>query len=261
MIVQVDGRLRGRLVVPTDLADEQRLTEMAMADPVIRAHVEGRQLRRSIGCARKDLELGHEPMSAIVRTQLRRRSPTVAGLLTRGRGSGVNLGVMALVTTLALGTMASCGYSLVGRGSFVPEYIRVVAIPTFTNNTARFELGVRVTDAVTREFVSRGNFRLVGDESGADAVLRGEIRAFNVNPIGIDRAQNADNWQVTISGARHLHGHGSEPRSVHQQRLPVSAHVRVPTGVGDIVDIEAGSIDEIAEEFARSVVSSILEGF
>ena len=61
MIVQVDGRLRGRLVVPTDLADEQRLTEMAMADPVIRAHVEGRQLRRSIVVPGKILNLVTSP--------------------------------------------------------------------------------------------------------------------------------------------------------------------------------------------------------
>jgi len=200
-------------------------------------------------------------MSAIVRTQSRRRSPTVSGLLTRGRGSGVNLGVMALVTTLALGTMASCGYSLVGRGSFVPEYIRVVAIPTFTNNTARFELGVRVTDAVTREFVSRGNFRLVGDGSGADAVLRGEIRAFNVNPVGIDRAQNADNWQVTIQARVTFTDMVQNRVLFTNSAFLFQRTFEFPRVSGDIVDIEAGSIDEIAEEFARSVVSSILEGF
>lgn len=174
-----------------------------------------------------------------------------------GRGHGT-WGWMLLAAALL---QAGCGYTLVGRGAFLPEYIRVVAIPTFVNNTPRFELEVRLTDAVTREFVSRGNFRVVGQQQGADAVLLGEIQSFEVRPIGLDRSEAADTWQVTIRArvtftdlvANEVLFTNSSFTYQDQFEFPASSQGRI--------DVEVSSIDEISEEFARAVVSSILEGF
>jgi len=167
------------------------------------------------------------------------------------------------VTLLLLCLMAleSCGYSLVGQGAFLPEYVRVVAIPTFVNNTRRFELEVRVTDAVTREFVSRGNYRVVGDQTGADAVLLGEIQAFVVQPIGLDAQETAETWQVTIRARVTFTDLVANKVLFAASNFTYQEQFAFPsTGAGQI-DIEVGSIDEIAREFARAVVASILEGF
>jgi len=40
----------------------------------------------------------------------------------------------ALIVTLALVT-SGCGYALAGRGSFLPDYIRVVGIPPIENRS------------------------------------------------------------------------------------------------------------------------------
>jgi len=157
--------------------------------------------------------------------------------------------------------LEACGYSLVGQGAFLPDYVRVVAIPTFVNNTRRFELEVRVTDAVTREFVSRGNYRVVGDQSGADAVLLGEILAFEVRPIGLDRQETADTWQVTIRARVTFTDLVANKVLFTNSNFTYQDQFEFPaTGAGQI-DIEVGSIDEISREFARAVVASILEGF
>ena len=49
---------------------------------------------------------------------------------------------------MLLSAVPSCGYTLVGRGAFLPEYIQTVAIPTFVNRTSTFEVEIRLTDAV-----------------------------------------------------------------------------------------------------------------
>ena len=157
--------------------------------------------------------------------------------------------------------MSGCGYTLVGRGAFLPEYVQIVAIPTFTNNTPRFELEVRVTDAVTREFVSRGDYRIVGEETGADAVLRGEILAFEVRPVGLNQAQSADTWQVTIRARVTFTDLVQNKILFTNSSFLFQEVFQFPDNVVSIVDIEVGSIDEISLEFARAVVSSILEGF
>jgi hypothetical protein len=162
---------------------------------------------------------------------------------------------------LCLTAIESCGYSLVGQGAFLPDYVRVVAIPTFVNNTRRFELEVRVTDAVTREFVSRGSYRVVGDQSGADAVLLGEIQAFDVRPIGLDQQETANTWQVTIRARVTFTDLVANKVLFTASNFTYQDQFEFPaTSLGSI-DIEVGSIDEISQEFARAVVASILEGF
>ena len=171
------------------------------------------------------------------------------------------LAVAAAITLAVVVPPSGCGYTLVGRGAFLPEYIRTVAIPTFVNNTDRFELEVRVTDFVTREFVSRGGYRVVGSDDGADAVLRGEMLAFDVRPVGLDRGQEARTWEATIR-ARVTFTDLVENRVLYTNgAFLFRDEFEYPATTLGVVDIEVGVIDEIAVEFARSVVSSILEGF
>ena len=41
---------------------------------------------------------------------------------------------------------SGCGYSLAGRGTFLPDYIETIGIPLFVNNTTFFEIEQLVTD-------------------------------------------------------------------------------------------------------------------
>lgn len=167
----------------------------------------------------------------------------------------------AVITLCAVAlTGTSCGYSLVGTGSFLPEYIQTVAIPTFNNTTSRFEVEVRITDAVTREFVSRGNFTMVAEETNADAVLTGTITEFVVTPIGLAE-EEATTFLVQIRAQvtfrdlvqnRVVYANNS---FLFRQQFEIADN---PTAFFDVSNV---AVDEIAEEFARTVVSSILEGF
>lgn len=178
------------------------------------------------------------------------------------RASGRRLRAVAAVLVAALlVSLSACGYTLVGRGAFLPDYIRVVAVPTFVNLTPRYELEVRVTNAVTRELVSRGNYRVVGQQQGADAVMLGEIQSFQVAPIGLDRSEAANTWQVTIRARVTFTDLVANKVLFSNSSFTFQNQFEFPTSSLGRVDIEVGSIDLIAEEFARAVVSSILEGF
>lgn len=166
-----------------------------------------------------------------------------------------------LLALAALAVLPSCGYALVGTGAFLPEYISTVAIPTFANNTSRFEVEVRITDAVTREFVSRGNFSVVADTEGADAELTGTILGFDVVPIGIGQDEQANNYLVTIRSQVTF-------RDLVQNRIIYSNNAfqfrrqfELEQDPNAFFDVSNVAVDEIAVEFARSVVASILEGF
>ncbi len=169
--------------------------------------------------------------------------------------------LLLLIGGYAMVGLPACGYSLVGTGSFLPEYIRTVSIPTFENNTSRFEVEVRITDAVTREFVSRGNFSVVADQEGADAELTGTITEFLVTPIGLGDQEQATNYLVQIRAQVNF-------RDLVQNRILFSNNsflfrqqFEIEADPNQFFDVSNVAVDEIALEFARTVVASILEGF
>lgn len=168
--------------------------------------------------------------------------------------------VAVLVAALALAMLHGCGYVLVGTGAFLPEYIQTVSIPTFENLTSRFEVEVRITDAVTREFVSRGDFTVVAESQDADAELVGTITGFSITPIGLGE-EEATNYLVTILAQVTF-------RDLVQNRVMYSNNAfqfrdqfELEESPGEFFDVSNVAVDEIALEFARSVVASILEGF
>ena len=80
---------------------------------------------------------------------------------------------------------AACGYSLAGRGSFLPTYIQTIGIPPFTNRTTVFNLETQLTQKVRSEFIGRGKYQILPEAANADAVLTGEVSAVSIVPASL----------------------------------------------------------------------------
>src|SRR5205085_1798567 len=93
---------------------------------------------------------------------------------------------------------AGCGYSLAGRGSFLPAYVKTIGIPTFINRTTVFNLETTVTQKVRAEFIGRGKYQVLPQNTGVDLVLTGEVTAVMLTPSTIDqRTQLATRYSIT----------------------------------------------------------------
>jgi len=79
-----------------------------------------------------------------------------------------------LVCVLAF-TLGGCGYHAGPQGSLLPTTIHTIAIPQFRNNTVQYKISSYMSEAVTREFVSRTRYAVVADPAEADATLYGTV--------------------------------------------------------------------------------------
>jgi len=171
--------------------------------------------------------------------------------------------------TLALALASSgCGYALAGRGSFLPDYIRVVGIPAFQNRSSFSQVEQVLTDKVRTEFIGRGKYRVVPDLPGADAVLTGEILAIGVQPVGFNEQQLASRYlftwtlKVAFTDAQTNMVLWSNDALVFRGEYELSQRGTDAANLGStFVDQERTSVDRIATDVARSVVTSILEAF
>jgi hypothetical protein len=160
----------------------------------------------------------------------------------------------------------SCGYSLAGRGSFLPEYIRVIGVPLFANLTTVFEVEQKLTEKVRAEFIGRGKYRVMPDVSGVDAVLNGTISSISFAPASFTQEQQASRYVFTLTANIQFRDLKTDKVLWENPALVFREEYEVTTGTS-AVDVsaffgqESNAVERIATDFAKSVVSSILEAF
>jgi len=166
---------------------------------------------------------------------------------------------------LAAGSSA-CGYSLAGRGSFLPDHIRVIGVPLFANHTVVFEVEQRLTEKVRSELIGRGRYRVIPETTGADAVLLGEIVNIAIAPASFTEERQASRYIFTVTVKLEFRDVVNDRVLWQNPALPFREEYEVTTGV-DAADPAAffgqgsNAVERLAQDFARTVVSAILEAF
>jgi len=156
--------------------------------------------------------------------------------------------------------LLQCGYRLRGTGSFLPEHIKKINVPLFKNFTTRFELDLKLTQAVINELVARGKVDVTSDAQNADAVLVGEIMTFGVNPIAFTGDGRADSYAITIAARIVLKDNKNQEIIFSNPYVSYQEEYKVPQG-SDFESLESDALNRAAESFARALVITILEGF
>jgi hypothetical protein len=180
--------------------------------------------------------------------------------------------LFALIVLIAAPVMSSgCGYSLSGRGSSLPSTIRTIGIPLFENATPVFELEQLMTEKIRLEFISRGKYRVMPDAPGADAVLLGGITSVTITPTSFNSHQQATRYafamvvKVEFRDAATNRILYENPSLSFREEYELAGNVAGLTGSAPDANAFLGSNgeakDRMANDFARSVVSSILEAF
>ena len=170
-----------------------------------------------------------------------------------------------VVIAAAIMVQSGCGYSLAGRGSFLPAYIKRIGVPQFTNNTAVFELDRQVTERVRSEFIGRGKWTIVPETTGVDGLLTGVITAVSLTPVAFNQSQQATRYALTLSASvefKDMRTNAvlwSNPAMQYREEFPLNPTSAVDTATFLGQDINAR--ERMANEFARALVSSILEAF
>jgi outer membrane lipopolysaccharide assembly protein LptE/RlpB len=166
----------------------------------------------------------------------------------------------ALVCGLLALAAARCGYRLRGTGSFLPPHIKTIGIPVFKNLTTRYELDVKLTEAVIGEMTARSKVRLVSDPEGADAVLEGEIASYSASPIAFTGGGRPDRFNIRVTANIVLRDRVKDGTLFANPAFTFIQEYEVPEG-SDFESEETAAIGQVAERFARSLVTTILEGF
>ena len=170
------------------------------------------------------------------------------------------------VLCVLCGVSAGCGYSLAGRGSFLPSYIKSIGVPTFTNRTPVFNVETMLTEKVRREFVGRGKYTVLPHAASVDATLIGEVSSITIAPASFSPNQLASRYVITMSARIELRDNHSNSVLWQNPSLMFRQDYEAASGTGPtdptaIFGHQANALDRVSTEFARTIVSAILEAF
>ena len=158
----------------------------------------------------------------------------------------------------------------------MPPGLKVIAVPALKNDTPRYRIEQRMTEAVVHEFVARTKYRIVASEDSADAVLLGEITSFEAIPVVFDTTLPPNTSTAPPSNTT----------SARATTMLISMHMKVSleeretkkvlyknddylfrepyeisTDPSKFFDEQGPALERMSRDFAARLVSDVLENF
>jgi outer membrane lipopolysaccharide assembly protein LptE/RlpB len=169
---------------------------------------------------------------------------------------------IACCLLLMLCLLTACGYHTAGHAITLPTNVSTIAIPTFVNNTETYKIEQRLTAAVVREFTTRTHYHILNSANdAADATLRGTVFSTYTAPLTYDsQTGRVAGMLITVSMKVSLTDrHGKilyqNPAYVFREQYEVSQQLN------SFFEEDSPAFERLSQDFARTLVSNILEGF
>ena len=173
---------------------------------------------------------------------------------------------LCVLCALCGGFSGGCGYALAGHGSFLPAYIKTIGIPTFTNRTTVFNLETTLTEKVRAEFIGRGKYQILPQAGNVDALFSGEVSSVSITPASFNAQQLASRYAITMSVKIELRDIRANTVLWENPSLVFRQEYEATSGSSAIDPAaffgqDVNALDRLNTDFARTIVSAMLEAF
>jgi len=158
--------------------------------------------------------------------------------------------------------LAGCGYHTAGRAVRLPASVRSIAVPVFVNQTQTYRIEQVLTRDVVRELVGRTHYHVVNDSGQtADVVLRGTVVSAQAQPLTYDaQSGRISSAVVTVSMKVSLSDHQGRV-FFENQNYTFRQQYQVSREVTSFFEEETPALQRMSQDFARTLVSDILEAY
>jgi outer membrane lipopolysaccharide assembly protein LptE/RlpB len=156
--------------------------------------------------------------------------------------------------------LVGCGYHATGRGALPPN-IQSIAVPAFGNTTRSYKIEQVLTAAVVREFVTRTNYRITSNPGEADAVLQGMVTSTQITPLTFDPTTGRIS-SALVAVAMRVSLTDDRGKVLYQnQQYVFREQYQISREVSSFFEEEGPAVDRLSRDFARTLVSDVLEAF
>jgi hypothetical protein len=163
--------------------------------------------------------------------------------------------------------LIACGFTECYRpagqsGGWLPKHIRTIGVPPFRNPSQRFRVEQRFTGALIDEILRRSrSLSVIPTAEGADAAIFGEIRSFSLRPTLLDDFGRARLFEVTITVGLTIRDQTRNKVIFENQNYVFRSEYEISGDPRTFFTEEGPAVERLGRDFARSLMTTLLEGF
>ena len=155
-----------------------------------------------------------------------------------------------------------CGYHVAGRAAHLPSEWKTIAVPAFKNDTTRYRIEQRFTEAVVREFITRTKYRIVQDPPSADGVLQGEVLSIDTTPVLFNATTGqVATMLVTVHAKVALVGNHTQKPVYENADMVFRQEYQISSDVNSFFEQQDPALERMSRDLASHIVSNVLENF
>jgi outer membrane lipopolysaccharide assembly protein LptE/RlpB len=171
------------------------------------------------------------------------------------RLQGLSVLAVLLLTT-------ACGYHTAGHNVALPTNVQTISIPAFVNQTQTYKIEQKLTAAVVREMVTRTHYHILNEVSdSADATLRGTVVSTSTSPLTYDSQTGRASSALVVLTARVTLTDRKGKVLYENPSYLFREEYQVSRELSSFFEEDSPALERLSREFARTLVSNVLEGF
>jgi outer membrane lipopolysaccharide assembly protein LptE/RlpB len=169
---------------------------------------------------------------------------------------------LRLLTLLLVTTLSGCGYHQAGSATHIPPDVHTLAVPIFATNAQAYRTEMAFTQATIHELNIRTKYRIINNDSpDADATLHGTILTQTVAPLTYDSTTGqTSSYLVSITAKVLLTAHDGRVLYRNDSIL-YREQYQSTEDLSGFIQEDGYAVRRIARDFARAIVSNMLESF
>ena len=174
------------------------------------------------------------------------------------KSNGLQVGSVLAVLLLT----TACGYHTAGHNVALPTNVQTISIPAFVNQTQTYKIEQKLTAAVVREMVTRTHYHILNEVSdSADATLRGTVVSTSTSPLTYDSQTGRASSALVVLTARVTLTDRNGKVLYENPSYLFREEYQVSRELSSFFEEDSPALERLSREFARTLVSNVLEGF
>jgi len=152
-----------------------------------------------------------------------------------------------------------CGYHLIGTGSTLPEHLKTLSIPVFTNSSSQPEIHRELTSAIINAYITDGRVK-VAKKGKADMVMKGNLNHYELKTVSFNSNNFATGYIVVLGvDVEVIDKVKNEPYL--KQNLRTEWNYTAGTDIVDLESARLAALDEAYRVLGNRLVSLLINAF
>lgn len=173
---------------------------------------------------------------------------------------GLRFQRISAVSGLMLLVMTGCGYR-VASSTRLSTGITTIAVLPFENETTIFKVEQTLTRSIVRALIEKTSYRVTRDVDKADNILKGVISQVTANPVIFGEETFGSTFLVTLNASVELQERQTGRVLFKNDAYIFREQYIINVDVKNFFSELNPALERLADDFAHSVVATVIEGF